>query len=411
MTVALKHIGDPVPTIDTRRVRRQPGARGDRQQTAAEEARAPLRFGQRTGDRAARGARASERCAGYRHRRRRADANAAPRRARCRRAGRRCPTGPMRATTNASATPRSAAGWIVVTARRMLIAATAGGYYLFGRPLPNSRRDALRLRDYTNMTDAQAQQAIVNAGLRVALHQEPERHGAARSRHSPKSAGRNQGRAGRAGRARRQQRKAADRPDDVRGYQRNDAQRTLQQRGLCRDASSRKFDNTAKDNVIDQRPKPGAKVQQASRVTLIVSNGPRRSTVPNFVGMRGEGARSPAHALASRSTHRSSDRGRAGRHDRIAEPHAGTHRSIKATVYASSSAAGLPNAPALRRPNGRPHRAQTSSARIRRMRSPRLRSRFPRRGAVYVQRAAKRHDRRSRRRLPAQAAARFDRRS
>ena len=73
VTVALKHIGDPVPTIDTRESRRQPGAGSDRQSAAAEGSRAPLCVGERTRDRIARGARAPERRR-LPHLRRRADA-------------------------------------------------------------------------------------------------------------------------------------------------------------------------------------------------------------------------------------------------------------------------------------------------------------------------------------------------
>src|SRR5581483_12518674 len=62
------------------------------------------------------------------------------------------------------------------------------------------------------------------------------------------------------------------------------AQRTLQQQGFGV-TINRRFDNTVKDNVIEQTPKAGAKVPEGSRVTLTVSNGPAPVMVPNFVGL------------------------------------------------------------------------------------------------------------------------------
>ena len=49
--------------------------------------------------------------------------------------------------------------------------------------------------------------------------------------------------------------------------------------------------------MIDQRPKPGAKVPEGSRVTLVVSDGPAPILVPNFVGMTLEKAQARANAL------------------------------------------------------------------------------------------------------------------
>src|SRR5581483_2816866 len=61
---------------------------------------------------------------------------------------------------------RQRRGWIIALLAVFLSAATAGGYYLFGRPLPNFAA-TVAVADYKNMGDVQAQQAIVNAGLRV----------------------------------------------------------------------------------------------------------------------------------------------------------------------------------------------------------------------------------------------------
>jgi eukaryotic-like serine/threonine-protein kinase len=81
--------------------------------------------------------------------------------------------------------------------------------------------------------------------------------------------------------------------EDVRGYNANDAARTLQQEGFAV-TITRRSDKTVRDNVIDQLPKPGAQVPEGSRVALIVSNGPPQVTIPNFVGMPVDAARTLA---------------------------------------------------------------------------------------------------------------------
>ena len=58
VAVALKHVSEPAPALD-RRVRREPGARLDHRDAAAERSRRPLRVGDRIGARAARSARAA----------------------------------------------------------------------------------------------------------------------------------------------------------------------------------------------------------------------------------------------------------------------------------------------------------------------------------------------------------------
>jgi len=86
---------------------------------------------------------------------------------------------------------------------------------------------------------------------------------------------------------------------DVGGYSALDAQRTLQGQGFAVTVV-RKFDNSAKDNVIDQQPKAGSQVPQASRITLVVSNGAEPLLVPNFVGMSNEKAQAVAARLEIR---------------------------------------------------------------------------------------------------------------
>ena len=162
VTVALKHIGDPVPTIDTRETGVSPALAAivnqllqknpEHRFTSASELASALRE--------ARERPASQATASPTMRRRRrcalSRAAAAPIAA--------CPTGHMPIATSASAPARR--GWIVALLAAFLLAATAVGYYRSGGRFRTSRRPVV-VADYTNMADAQAQQAIVNAGLRV----------------------------------------------------------------------------------------------------------------------------------------------------------------------------------------------------------------------------------------------------
>ena len=290
VTVALKHIGDPVPTIDTRLgvspalaaianklLQKKPEHRfasASELATALREARErPAVAGYRLAD----------------------DAPTQTLRAQRPLPPRRSPL-PDRPDADYSEPDETPArrGWIVAVLVAFLLAATAGGYYLFGRPLPNFTSN-VAVADYTNMTDAQAQQALVNAGLRVRFVKSPSDTVAANHviRQNPPPG------TPVARDALVELVVSNGKPLvgllDVRGYSALDAQRTLQAQGFAVTVV-RKFDVSAKDNVIDQQPKAGTQVQQASRVTLIVSNGAEPIAVPNFVGM----AVAKAQAVAAR---------------------------------------------------------------------------------------------------------------
>ncbi|MGC1379883.1 MAG: PASTA domain-containing protein, partial [Candidatus Baltobacteraceae bacterium] len=185
--------------------------------------------------------------------------------------------------------------WVVPALVAALLAATALGYFLFGRPLP-SLTPGIVVADYTGMTQAQAQLAVVNAGLRTrftisASETVAPDHVIRQSPPAGTSVEKNQvvelvvsnG-------------KPLRGLDDVRGYNVNDAQRTLQQAGFAV-TIVRRPDNTVKDNVIDQLPKPGAKVREGSRVSLIVSSGPLPVVIPSFVGMTVDKAEARARDL------------------------------------------------------------------------------------------------------------------
>jgi serine/threonine-protein kinase len=185
--------------------------------------------------------------------------------------------------------------WVIVTLVAMMLLATGVGYALFGRPMPDLGAN-IAVGDYTNLTDAQAQAAIVNAGLRVRTVKSPSDTVATNHviRQNPEPGV-------------RVDRNALvelvisnGKPmvglQDVRSYTATDAQRLLQAQGFPV-TTVRKFDNSAKDNVIDTLPKPGTQVRPGSRITLIVSNGPQPVEVPNFVGMSVDNARAQAARL------------------------------------------------------------------------------------------------------------------
>ncbi|HZY98337.1 MAG TPA: Stk1 family PASTA domain-containing Ser/Thr kinase [Candidatus Baltobacteraceae bacterium] len=185
--------------------------------------------------------------------------------------------------------------WMVVTLIAFLLLATAIGYMLFGRPMPDLGAN-IAVGDYTNMTDAQAQAAIVNAGLRVRTVKSPSDTVATNRviRQNPEPGV-------------RVDRNALvevvisnGKPmvglQDVRGFIVADAQRLLQLQGF-QITTVRKFDNSAKENVIDTQPKPGTQVRPGSRITLTVSNGPQPISVPDFRGMSVDNARTQAARL------------------------------------------------------------------------------------------------------------------
>ncbi|HKU82304.1 MAG TPA: Stk1 family PASTA domain-containing Ser/Thr kinase, partial [Candidatus Tumulicola sp.] len=238
--------------------------------------------------------------------------------------------------------------WVAVVLVALLLAATGIGYYVFGRPLP-SLESTIAVGDYTNLTDAQAQQAVVNDGLRVRFIKSPSDTVAANHviRQNPLAG----------------TKVAKDslvelvvsngKPlvglTDVRGYSVQDAQRTLQGLGFAVTVA-RKFDNTPKDNVIDQHPAAGTKVRQGSRITLVASNGPQPVTVPNFVGMTVENAQTAAAkaGLTLDTTQRAAVNGVPA--DTIASqnPSAGQQTQKAGTVFAvvSTGVQSVPAGPA-----------------------------------------------------------------
>ena len=186
---------------------------------------------------------------------------------------------------------------LILTLVLLALVATGIGYVLFGRPLALPIiASSVTVGDYTNMTDAQAQAAVVNAGLVARFIKSA-------SDTVP------------ANRVIRQNPEAGTKVDhnalvelvisnglplvglpDVRGYNVNDAQRTLEDDGF-RVKRVDKFDNAAKDSVIDQRPAARSQVRKGDVIALTVSKGPQSIAAPNFVNMTVANAQATAAKL------------------------------------------------------------------------------------------------------------------
>ena len=290
VTVALKHIGDPVPVIDVEASGISPALAAIVNKLL--QKKPEHRFASASDlATALREARERPAIAGYRIA---DDAPAGGRRVSPQLPPRRSPM-PDRAVVAPIEQRRSSRAWAVGALLVALAVATGLGYLLFAKPL-HPFGSQLLVADYTGMTQTQAQRAVVNAGFRARFTKSASETVPADRviRQSPQAG------------------TAVDRNqvielvisngkplrglEDVRGYSVSDAQRSLQQEGFAVTVV-RRFDNTVKDNVIDQSPKAEAKVPEGIRVTLIVSNGPAPVVVPSFVGMKTQAAQ----ALADRA--------------------------------------------------------------------------------------------------------------
>ena len=287
VTVALKHIGDPVPALDTKALGVSPALAAivnkllqkrpeNRFQSASDVATA------------LREARERPSVAAYRIQ------DDAPTQMHRTLPPRRSPM-PDRPFTSISEDEerRSRIGsGVAMTVIALFVLAAIAGYLIFGKPLPNLAA-SVTVGDYTNMTDAQAQQTVANAGLTARfLHSASDSVAANHVIRQNPVAGTN-----------------VERNSvvelivsnglplvglrDVRGFSASDAQRTLTG-DKFKVKLTRKWDNSVKDSVIDQNPKPGAQVRQGSMISLLVSNGPQPIDVPNFVGMTATSAQSLA---------------------------------------------------------------------------------------------------------------------
>ncbi len=279
VTVALKHIGDPVPIIDphasgtspalaaivNKLLQKQPE---NRFQSASDVARALREARERPTEAAFTPQNDAPTQPFAAH-------ALPPRRS-------PLPDRSARRTIDAGERPRRGVANLFVLLT-VLVAALGVGYFAFGRGVPNFAA-TITLGDFTNLTDVAAQQQIVNAGLVAHIIQSPSDAVAANHviRQNP-AAG-----------ARVEKHSVVELIvsnglplvglRDVRGYTVTDAQRDLVYEKF-RVKIVRRFDAAPKDSVIDQHPKAGANVRQGSTIALIVSDGPRPLAMPNLVSM------------------------------------------------------------------------------------------------------------------------------
>jgi serine/threonine-protein kinase len=286
VTVALKHIGDPVPTLDTKKLGISPALASIVNKLL--QKRPENRF-----------ASASEVATALREARERPSVAAysisddAPTQMfRTVPPPRRSPM-PDRSFTSISEDEerRSKIGGGAIAILAVLaVIATGIGYWLFGRPISlPSVTATIKVGDYTNMTDTQAQAAVVNAGLiakfiKTSSDTVPANHVI---RQNPASG------------TDVQKDSAVELVisnglptiglRDMRGYVSADATRTLQDDGF-KVKQVKKFDEAPLDTVIDQSPKARSQVRKGSTITLVLSQGPESVKVPQFIGQNADDA-------------------------------------------------------------------------------------------------------------------------
>ncbi|PZR57330.1 MAG: Stk1 family PASTA domain-containing Ser/Thr kinase [Candidatus Meridianibacter frigidus] len=177
---------------------------------------------------------------------------------------------------------RSRTGLLVALVALLVIAAVAGYFFVGRGGLQKIIAPSVKVGNYVTMGDAQAQQRIVNAGLsaRISLTASEtisanhviSQHPAAGSS-IPKSSV-------------VELLVSSGLPTiglrDVRGFSAQDATRLLEEDKFI-SQTVLKFSKAAKDSVIDQDPQPGTHVREGSKVTLIVSQGPAPIAVPNLI--------------------------------------------------------------------------------------------------------------------------------
>ena len=183
------------------------------------------------------------------------------------------------------ARPRSVGPFIVFIILALAIAAAAG--YFATRPAGAPR---ITLENYVGMSDATAQKAIVNAGLHFHATRQP-------SDTVPVNHVVSQDPAAAAAVTKDtivQLTVSSGKPAiglrDVTTYTLADAQKDLEYEKF-RVKVVHKFDPQTKDTVLSESPKPGTKVRQGSLVTLVVSDGPAPIKMPLLKGLTIDKAR------------------------------------------------------------------------------------------------------------------------
>jgi serine/threonine-protein kinase len=193
---------------------------------------------------------------------------------------------PDRRTLLEQEEPRSrSVGPFIVLVIAALIIAAAAGYFATRPGVPR-----VTLDNYAGMTDAQAQQAIVNSGLNYKVTRESSDTVAPNRIISQDPAPSTQLPKGSTVMLTVSSGKPTVGLRDVTGYTLGDAQKDLTY-DKFQIKVDRRFDPTPKDTVIAEKPKPGTKLREGSTVTLLVSDGPAPVKMPRLIGLTLDKAR------------------------------------------------------------------------------------------------------------------------
>ncbi|MBV8245533.1 MAG: Stk1 family PASTA domain-containing Ser/Thr kinase [Candidatus Eremiobacteraeota bacterium] len=167
----------------------------------------------------------------------------------------------------------------------LLLLAMAVGYIFFGRVIAGAIAPPVTLGDYVGLSAAQAQQKLVNAGLiaKVTLTPSetvPADHVIAQ-RPDPASKVRRDSTV--------ELSVSSGLPTiglrKVVGFSSSADAVNILQADKFKPVVKLVFSNAPKDSVIDQNPKPGSDLREGSAVTLLVSQGPKPVDVPNLVSL------------------------------------------------------------------------------------------------------------------------------
>lgn len=185
------------------------------------------------------------------------------------------------------ARPRSVGPYIVLVLVALVIAALAG--YFATRP----GAPQIRIDNYAGMTDAQAQQAIVNSGLNYKVTRQTSDSVPPNRVIGQDPAPNTQVAQGSTIALTVSSGKPSLALQNFVNYTLPDAQTDLTNEKFVTKVE-RKYDAAPKDTVIAQKPKPGSTLREGSTVTLVVSNGPAPIKMPRLEGLTLDKARSIA---------------------------------------------------------------------------------------------------------------------
>jgi serine/threonine-protein kinase len=182
---------------------------------------------------------------------------------------------------------RSIGPYVIFVLVAFIIAAAAA--YFATRPTAPQ----VAIDNYVGMSDAQAQQAILNAGLNYNVTRQTSDTVAANRVISQDPQPDTQVPKGTKISLVVSTGKPTVGVRDVTGYTLSDAQKDLAYDKFAVKVD-RKFDPSAKDTVIAEKPKAGTKLRQGATVTLVVSDGPAPIKMPRLIGLTLDKARAIA---------------------------------------------------------------------------------------------------------------------